>query len=178
MTTHTAVAVVLRRLQSTDFDSLHTMLSDWNVVRYMCLERSSRAASKQFLDDALDDAANPAWRSIVRAILDDSGSLVGICGIVILRGAEEGEIWYLLRPDCWGRGLATSAAMELLHLGFGELALHRMWASCLPENPASQRVLEKIGMRQEGYRRKNLKIHGKWKDSYEYAILREEWRKL
>jgi len=53
--------------------------------------------------------------------------------------------------------------------------LHRMFATCLPENPASSRVLEKIGMRREGYQLKDVRIHGVWHDSSLYAILREEW---
>ena len=52
-----------------------------------------------------------------------------------------------------------------------------MFATCLPENPALSRVLEKIGMRQEGYQAKNLKIHDVWHDSYLYAILRAEWER-
>ena len=55
------------------------------------------------------------------------------------------------------------------------MSLHRIWATCLPENPASARVLERAGMRKEGFLVKNLKIHGEWKSSFLYAILAEEW---
>ena len=44
--------------------------------------------------------------------------------------------------------------------------VHRIWATCLPENPASARVMEKVGMRKEGFLLKNLKIHGVWKSSF------------
>jgi len=77
---------------------------------------------------------------------------------VVLRGAEEGEIWYLVDPEFWGRGIATEAVKQLLDFGFGELALHRIWASCLPENPASERVLQKVGMGREGFLIKNLTL--------------------
>ena len=50
-------------------------------------------------------------------------------------------------------------------------------ATCLNENPASSRVLEKIGMRKEGYQAKNLKVHGVWHDSYLYAILGRNGRR-
>jgi RimJ/RimL family protein N-acetyltransferase len=101
--------------------------------------------------------------------------LVGLGGLVILRGASDGEIWYLVSPEWWGRGIATQAATQLLRFGFAEMHLHRIWATCLPENPASRRVLEKAGMRQEGFLVKNLKIHGEWRSSFLYAILDEEW---
>ncbi|MGA2266947.1 MAG: GNAT family protein [Bryobacteraceae bacterium] len=171
-----APRVRLRRLEAADLDALHLLLSNWNVVRYMLLPLCSREESEKFLRDAMDEEASPAWRSVVRAFVDaESGRLVGLGGVVILRGTEEGELWYLLDPACWGRGLGACCAGQLVALGFGELQLHRVWATSLPENPASGRVLERTGMRQEGFLRKHLKIHGEWKDCFLYAILREEW---
>jgi len=132
--------------------------------------------SQKCLDELIRETPDGPWISIVRAIEAlSSAPLVGLCGIAILQGSEQGEIWYLVRPDHWGRGIAQLAAGELLRIGFSELNLHRMFATCLPENPASSRVLEKIGMRKEGYQLKNLKIHGVWHDSNLYAILRAEW---
>jgi RimJ/RimL family protein N-acetyltransferase len=102
-------------------------------------------------------------------------ALAGICGIVVQSGSEEGEIWYLVHPERQGRGVATEAARQLLALGFGDLRLHRMFACCVPRNRASARVLSKVGMRFEGWRKKNLRIDDEWKDSELYAILEEEW---
>ncbi len=101
--------------------------------------------------------------------------LVGLCGLVINPELDEGEAWYLLRPDLWGRGFITEAVCALVEIGFGELRLHRIWASCLPINPASARVLENVGFRREGHLRQNLRIHGVWQDSYLYALLDSEW---
>lgn len=92
-----------------------------------------------------------------------------------MHGSEQGEIWYLVRPDLWGRGIASEAVGELLALGFGQMELHRIYATCLPENPGSARVLEKAGMRKECTQLKALKIHGVWRDGFLYAILRDEW---
>ena len=168
--------VELRPLQLSDLDAVHALTSRMDVVRYMLLPLCSRADSEKFLRDSIQESPSEPWRSIVRAITDSaSGDLIGLCGVVILRGAEEGEIWYLVHPSWWGKGVATDATRKLLDLGFGELSLHRMWATCLPENPASARVLEKAGMRKEGFLVKNLKIHGEWKSSNLYAILAEEW---
>ena len=168
--------VKLRRLEWDDIDAVHALISRMDVVRHMLLPLCSREESEKFLRESLVESPSDPWRSIVRAIGQcPSGDLVGLCGVVILRGAEEGEIWYLVNPECWGRGVATEAAKQLLALGFGELGLHRIWATCLPENPASARVLEKVGMRKEGFLLKNLKIHGVWKSSSLYAMLAEEW---
>jgi ribosomal-protein-alanine N-acetyltransferase len=72
-------------------------------------------------------------------------------------------------------GIATEAAQELLRLGFKEVSLDPIWATCLPENPASERVLRKVGMRKEGFLLQNLKIHGVWTSSFLYALLADEW---
>lgn len=169
--------VTLRRLTPADIEAVHTLLSDWSVVRYMLLPHcETLEQSQKCLGELISETSGGAWISVVRAIEAlDSAPLVGLCGIAILHGSEQGEIWYLVRPDQWGRGIAQLAAGELLRIGFSELNLHRMFATCVPENPASSRVLEKIGMRKEGYQAKNLKIHDVWHDSYLYAILRPEW---
>jgi RimJ/RimL family protein N-acetyltransferase len=159
-----------------DLDNVHELLSSWEVVRHMCLPLCSKQESEKFIRDAVDQADTAPWQSIVRAVIDASSVLAGLCGIVILRGSEEGEIWYLVKPECWGQGVGTAAAADLLELGFAQLGLHRLWANCLPENPASAKVLEKVGMRREGLRKSNLKIHGTWKDSFLYAILADEWQ--
>ncbi|HEY1183540.1 MAG TPA: GNAT family protein [Bryobacteraceae bacterium] len=171
-----AVHALISRMDVVRHDAVHALISRMDVVRHMLLPLCSREESETFLRDSLLESPSSPWRSVVRAISDKpQGDLVGLCGVAILRGAEEGEIWYLVEPESWGKGFATEAVKRLLDFGFAELGLHRIWATCLPENPASARVLEKAGMRKEGFLVKNLKIHGAWKSSFLYAILAEEW---
>jgi ribosomal-protein-alanine N-acetyltransferase len=165
--------IKLRNPERSDIDAIHGLVSRTDVVRHMRFPLCSWEESEKFLRGSLEPSG--PWRSIARAICDfSSGSLAGLGGLVIPKGAEEGEIWYLVHPDSWGKGVATEAARQLLDFGFGELALHRIRATCLPENPASARVLEKAGMRNEGFVVKNLKIHGVWKSSFLCAMLSEE----
>jgi len=169
--------ITLRRLQADDLDAVHALISNMEVVRYMLLPVCSRREeSEKFLTESISESPSDPWRSIVRGIVSGPGSeLVGLCGVVNLRGNSDGEIWYLINPESWGKGIATKAVKQLLQLGFSEMVLHRIWATCLPENPASARVLEKAGMRKEGFLVRNLKIHGEWRSSFLYAILEEEW---
>jgi len=169
----------LRNLEPGDIDAVHALISRMDVVRHMLLPLCSREESEKFLRDSLLESPSDPWRSIVRAICDSPpGKLVGLCGVAILRGAEEGEIWYLVEPESWGKGIATETVKHLLDFGFGQLGLHRIWATCLPENPASARVLEKVGMRREGFLVGNLKIQGVWKSCFLYAMLADEWRQV
>jgi ribosomal-protein-alanine N-acetyltransferase len=88
---------------------------------------------------------------------------------------QTGTFGYVLRKDYWGRGLATEAARAVLRLGFECLDLRRIIADCFVLNPASQRVLEKLGMRREGHFLQSIRKAGAWHDVYLYALLREEW---
>jgi ribosomal-protein-alanine N-acetyltransferase len=72
--------------------------------------------------------------------------LLGWCGLGVLDETGEVEVKYLLRPDSWGRGLATEAARQSLGYAFGEAGLDLVIGLTHPENIASQRVLEKIGL--------------------------------
>lgn len=87
------------------------------------------------------------------------------------------EIGWVLHPDYHRRGYASEAAVALLHYGFEEMGLHRIIATCQPENPASYGVMEKIGMRREGHFRQCIHRGGDlWWDEYFYAMLAKEWR--
>lgn len=90
------------------------------------------------------------------------------------------ELGYIFHPAFQCKGYATESAYRLIQHGFEHLGIHRVIAHCNPENIASWRVLEKIGMKREGYFRKNVFFHATtegsplWTDTYEYAILKED----
>jgi RimJ/RimL family protein N-acetyltransferase/shikimate kinase len=90
------------------------------------------------------------------------------------------ELGYIFNPAFQNRGYATEAAGALIQYGFQHLGIHRVVAHCNPENVASWRVLEKIGLKREGYLRKNVFFQTKedgsslWQDSLEYACLKED----
>jgi ribosomal-protein-alanine N-acetyltransferase len=83
----------------------------------------------------------------------------------------------VLNRKFWRQGYATEVAQALLKFGFNQLKLHRIFATCDPENIASAHVMEKIGMQQEGHIREHKLAKGKWRDSLLYAILDHEWMK-
>jgi ribosomal-protein-alanine N-acetyltransferase len=63
----------------------------------------------------------------------------------------------------------------MLGFAFGELGLHRVEASIVPRNQASRRVVEKVGLREEGTATRFLQINGIWEDHVRYAMTVEEW---
>ncbi len=83
----------------------------------------------------------------------DTGSLIGDCGLQPLehRGPEV-ELGYDFHPRVWGRGLATEAARAVMTQAFIVFGIERVVAVVKPDNAASQRVLEKAGLRPSGTR--------------------------
>jgi len=102
--------------------------------------------------------------------------LIGGVGLRLNLPHRNAELGYWLGVAYWGHGYATEASREMLRYGFEDLGLHRIFASHFKHNPASGRVLKKIGMRYEGCQRQHLLKWGQFVDSELYGILREEWK--
>ena len=88
------------------------------------------------------------------------------------------ELGYRLRRSTWGRGLATEGSLALVHKGFAELGLRRVWAQTMTVNTGSRRVMEKAGLR---YVRTFFStwpegpIEGSERGDVEYALTKQEW---
>ena len=101
-----------------------------------------------------------AGRSVTFAItLLAGGELRGAVGLVIAPELGHAELGYWMGVPYWGQGFATEAAGAVMAFGFETLRLNRIHASHFAGNVASQRVLEKIGMRRDGSSMRNIK---KW----------------
>lgn len=109
-------------------------------------------------------------------ILINENILIGHISFHKYFGEHTFEIGWVFNPKYYNKGYASEAAFAVLKYAFEELKLHRVVATCQPENPASYRVMEKIGMRKEGHLKKCIPHGNEWWDEYFYAILQEEWR--
>ena len=93
----------------------------------------------------------------------------------VTRGAmDSGYVGYWVAREVAGRGVATTAVALALDHCFGPVGLHRVEANVRPENTASRRVVEKLGMVQEGLHRRYLFIDEDWRDHLAYALLVED----
>jgi [ribosomal protein S5]-alanine N-acetyltransferase len=114
--------------------------------------------------------------NVRRAVtLRSDGRIVGGVGLHLNEKYRHAELGYWIGVPYWGRGYATEAAAALIHYGFEELQLHRIFANHFGHNPASGRVLKKLGMKYEGCQRQHYLKWNEFIDSEQYGILRDEW---
>jgi [ribosomal protein S5]-alanine N-acetyltransferase len=107
-------------------------------------------------------------------------------GSIVWGSARSAQVGYWVDQEYAGRGIIpTALAMAMDHCFF-VIGLHRVEATIRPENHASRRVVEKLGFREEGLRRRSLHIDGAWRDHLCYAMTVEDaagglmnrWRRI
>ena len=103
--------------------------------------------------------------------LRDSLEVIGECGITTEARHGRGELGYWCGAAHRGNGYITEAARAVMAFGFETLGLHRIQASYFPRNPASGRILEKLGMKPEGLLRGYYVKNGVPEDVTYYAAL-------
>jgi ribosomal-protein-alanine N-acetyltransferase len=104
--------------------------------------------------------------------LASTGELIGNVGIrAEFPGAFTAEIGFEVAPDHWGQGYATEAGAAMIDFAFRKLQYHRIEAQCVAENRRSARVLERIGMLQEGRLREAEFFRDRWWDLLLFGTL-------
>ncbi len=101
--------------------------------------------------------------------------LIGSIGIMLNPIHRQGHLGYWIGVAYWNQGYCTEAVRAVLQFGFKQLDLHRIWAPHFKGNPASGRVMQKIGMRYEGCQREHYFHQGQFEDAMLYGILHHEF---
>jgi RimJ/RimL family protein N-acetyltransferase len=167
--------LTLRDFTPGDLDGTLAIVSDDRVTYHLSFDTKDEAAAQRYLDDSIARAKAQPRPDYYLAVEDNtSRALVGFVRLG-LTGHRAADLGYAIRHDSWGRGYATEAAQMMVTFGFGQLQLHRISAACGPDNVASQRVIEKLGMVYEGRTRHHVFTNGAWRDSLIYAVLADEW---
>jgi RimJ/RimL family protein N-acetyltransferase len=102
------------------------------------------------------------------------GELIGAIGLVLNLAQQNAEMGYWIGRPYWGCGYCTEAGRAVLRYAFAELHLHRVHAHHMSHNPASGRVMQKLGMRHEGRLREHVKKWDKFYDVDAYGALGSE----
>ena len=113
-----------------------------------------------------------AQEQAVFAIEAESEPVIGAIGLVIAGADRRAELGYWIGVPFWGRGYATEAAHAVVAFGFDKLGLDRIHAIVFANNPASGRVLAKVGFTEEGRLRSHVVKWGAAHDVIAYGMLR------
>lgn len=157
----------MRRFTPDDLDELVALRTDPEVRRY--LGDQSRERVEQRLQYYISHY-EPHGFGVWAVILKETGQMIGWCGLMFLDETPEVEVGYGVAREYWGKGLMTEAAHACLRYGFEKVGLERIVAVAMPENQASRRIMEKLGMRYEKM------VHHYGHDLVYYAIGRDEFK--
>lgn len=164
--------LVLREFTRNDVDDIHALDGDPRVMRFLGDGKPlSRESAEQSIERVLRRYVEHPGQGVWHVSRRDTGRFIGWVSLKHAGDSPDIEVGYRYVPDAWGQGFATEAGAVMLERGFDVVGLDRIIGVTHPENAASQRVLMKIGMQDEGWGRyydKDLRL---------FAIDRAHWRK-
>ncbi len=111
------------------------------------------------------------------AVIETSiGRLVGCTGLDPSLDRSRFELGYMFVPWAWSRGIATECSAALVHHAFTSLGCDEVFAHAAVENPASCRVLNRVGLRRVGNARCFAPARNHWVRAECYRLTWQEWR--
>ncbi len=136
--------LIMRPLLESDVDEIFAMRSDEDIMRFI---REPQGRSESFdwikLVSARWDSDKLGFCALIEK---ETGKFLGWCGVWHLKETNELEIGYAIAKEFWGKGFATEAAEKFIKYAFENLKPDKIVAVAEPENLASRRVMEKLGM--------------------------------
>ena len=165
--------LTLRDFVPDDFIAIHTYASDPAVTRFMFHGARTPEDTREYLNRMIAsqrDDPRLIWE--LGVVVTAANRLVGACDLTC-NGRGEGDLGFIFSRDVWGTGYATEAARTMVRVGFEQLGLSRIVATCDVANAPSARVLEKAGLRRTATLDRHKYALGTWWTSFLYEVRRE-----
>lgn len=105
-------------------------------------------------------------------IRNKEGDLIGAIGLHD-REDDKAELGYWMGIPYWNKGYVTEAAKAIVDFGFKELKLNKIFATHFPHNPASGKIMQKIGMEKEALLKEHVKKDDEYFDLVMYSIFKD-----
>jgi ribosomal-protein-alanine N-acetyltransferase len=143
--------LTLRRLTLDDLDALFALYRDPEIRRYFPEKTLTYQETKEELEWIIEVYYGRYGYGLWATIYKETGEFIGRCGLLpwTIEERQEVEVAYLLDKRYWGQGLATEAAAAIRDYAFAHLPVSRLICLVDPENEASRKVAQKIGMTLE-----------------------------
>jgi RimJ/RimL family protein N-acetyltransferase len=171
--------LVLRYPEPRDAEALFGYYSDPDVARYLLTPPLDRRQAEAEIRRRLPAPAGQERGVNLILVVELDGQLAGDV-LLMPKGPSysEAEVGWTLDPRFAGRGIATEAARAMIDLAFDHYGVHRVTAQLDARNARSAALCERLGMRRESHKLRDFWSKGEWTDSFEYAVLAEEWRQI
>lgn len=163
--------LIIRDYQQTDESDVLEFLGDQETMYYLPEEPFTSQTVKEFITKNMKTVA------YYPIILKENHKVIGHLYFEPFFGDHSYEIGWVFNKAFQGNGYAFEAAQAIMEWGFSVKEIHRVIATCQPENTGSYKLMEKLGMRQEAHFKECIPVVDGWWDEYYYAILRSEWQK-
>jgi RimJ/RimL family protein N-acetyltransferase len=155
--------LVLRTWTPEDRPILERISDESRITRWLAIgEPLANKKIDQFLANQTNGQELRGWCrwavELRRPGLGDPKGVVGFCGFGC-KFAPEVELGWTLLPQVWNRGLATEAGRAVLDYGFNVIGFPRVISAVLPDNAASRRVADKLGMHVDGSIKRDNQSH-------------------
>ena len=168
--------LLLRQMRVSDAGDMYEYSCIPEVSRFLLWSPHPNVAHTKGYLDYLQTQYKAGNHYDWAVVLRDSGKMIGTCGFAKIDAENNlAELGYVLNPRFWHQCYASEAANAVIRFGFEELLLNRIEARYMEENIESLRVMERLGMRFEGFRRKAVLIKGKYETVGICSILKSEY---
>lgn len=168
--------LILRPLKLSDAETIRTLAGDRAIAA------TTLHIPHPYPQGAAEDFIQASWDAMAAeqaftfgVVRKSDHTFLGCVGLHMDDENASAEIGYWMGVPYWGQGYTTEAARRLVVFGFEEQDLNRIFARHFTTNPASGRVMQKIGMQYEGTLRHDVVKWGEFIDIAFYSILRSEY---
>jgi len=170
--TITTERLVLRPFQLADAERVSELCNNVNIYKstlslpYPYTIESALSWIPTHEEKSINDSAHEF--AITNKI---TGELYGAMGLFNNRLHNNGEVGYWIGEEYWGNGYATEALKSLINFAFTEKGYHKVYGRFFATNPASGKVMEKVGMVKEGLLKEHILKDNKYLDLVHCGII-------
>ena len=168
--------LLIRPLKLTDWKDVEFYASDYDIAKTTLniphpYPKGSGKAFVSHTIEQFDQGDNYTFSVFDRK----EGHFMGLISLRMNKEFHHAELGYWIGKPFWGQGYGTEAAKALINFGFRELKLHKIFARAFAHNPASWKIMEKVGMSYEGSFREHVFRFGEFVDVKFYGLLKREF---
>ncbi len=173
--------LIIRELAKKDIEALVKNANNLNVTKNLSIVPYpyKRKNAVEFINYAKKESKKSPRKNYELAIeLKSEKQLIGVIGLTkVDKFEKKAGFGYWLGEKYWKQGYITEALIALIEFAFKKLKLNRLDIEAYVDNVGSNRVIEKVGFKYEGLRRKFIrsKADRKFHDCKTYGMLKDDW---